>query len=58
MFIRLISGHRKCVWVLEISSFAQLEEYEVEIVQQDLNSASCVSIGYDAFIALVHRLQR
>jgi hypothetical protein len=38
--------------------FAQLEECEVEIVQQELNSASFVSIGYFAFIAEVHRLQR
>jgi len=44
--------------VLEIFSFAQLEECEVEIVEQDLNSASFVSIGYFAFIAMAHRLQR
>jgi len=47
-----------CVCVLEIFLFAQLEECEVEIVQQGLNSASCVSNGYDQFIASVRRLQR
>jgi len=45
-----------CVYVLEIFLFAQLEECEVEIVRQGLNSASCVSNGYDQFIADVRRL--
>jgi hypothetical protein len=44
--------------MLEIYVFAQLEECEVEIVQQDLDSASFVSIGYFAFIGKVHTLQR
>jgi hypothetical protein len=43
--------------VLEIFLFVQLEECEVEIVQQDLNSASFVTIGYFSFIAEVHGLQ-
>jgi hypothetical protein len=44
--------------VLEIFLFAQLEKCEVEIVQQSLNSASFASIGYCAFIAKMHKLQR